>query len=282
MRRIGVSLVAIGALVGLTGCGRVAATEVAPDCVPTSSDFETVSEGQLTVGVPENLPWTTTTGNDADGYEIDLIKLIAADLCLELVFMPVTYGTGVPMISQQERVDMISGGWYVTESRAEQVGFTTPTFYDSMAIISKQGAEEVDELEAMNGVGSGAGFSWEADMSAILGSNLKTYPGTIEMKQDLLAGRIEAGLDGYSVAVYFYEDTEFEVRMALPDDRVGITTEMPVVAFPVNKNNQALNDALSEQIDVYREDGTLAQLLTDWDLDTSLVVPADVAATSIR
>lgn len=268
-------------LVGCSGGGNGAGAPAA-DCKPATEGLTTITEGTLTVGVPENLPYTQTKGNDADGFEIALVRKLADAQCLSLKFVPITYGNGIPMISEQKQVDMITGGWYVTEARAEQVGFTSPTFYDSMAIISKDGIDTVGGLEGIGGVGSGAGFSWEADMSEVLGGNLKTYPSTIEIKQDLVAGRLKAALDGYAVATAAYADTEYRVEIAKPDERVAITTDQPVIAFPISKDNRALSDALSEQIDGFREDGTLAQILSDWDLPEDLVVPADRAAKSIR
>lgn len=267
---------------GLSACTEAAAPAADPNCTPKHAGLTTVKPGTLTVGVPENMPWTRTSGTDAEGMEIDIVKLLAKDECLALAFVPITYGNGIPMISEQKQVDMISGGWYVTEARAQQVGFTTPTYFDAMGIVTKDGVDTVSGLESVGNVGSGAGFSWEADMTTILGDKMKTYPGTIEAKQDLLNGRIQAALDGYSVAKYAYKDTEFKVELSKPDPRVKITTEQPVAAFPVSKDNKALSDALSEGIDGYRADGTLAQILGKYDLDASLVVPADKAAASLR
>ena len=278
-----IAAVSAAALV-VTGCSDGGGGSAAPasDCTPAHDGLSTIKDGTLTVGVPENLPYTQTKGADADGFEIDLIRQLAEKECLALAFVPITYANGIPMISEQKQVDMITGGWYVTEARAKQVGFTTPTFYDSMAIISKDGIDTVEDLEKVGDVGSGAGFSWEADMTKVLGDKLKTYPGTVEIKQDLTSGRLQAGLDGYAVATAAYEGTDYKVEIAKEDPRVAITTDQPVIAFPISKDNPELSDALSELIDGFREDGTLSEILADWKLPEDLVVPADRAADSIR
>ncbi|RII95436.1 amino acid ABC transporter substrate-binding protein [Clavibacter michiganensis] len=283
-RHFAVALATAGiASLALVGCSAsTPASSVADDCTPADAGLTTYTAGVLTVGVPENPPYTQTSGSDASGLEIDIVKMLAEAECLDLAFVPITYANGIPMISEQKKTDMITGGWYVTEARAEQVGFTTPTYYDSMAIISKDGVDTVAGLEDVGAVGSGAGFSWEADMSAILGSNFANYPGTVEMKQDLASGRIQAALDGYAVAVNAYKGTDFQVEVAQPDDRVAITTSAPVAAFPIAKENTKLSDALSGLIDQYREDGTLAGFLADYDLSESLLIPADEAASSLR
>lgn len=268
----------------LAGCASAAPTSsVASDCAPADEGLTTFTPGTLTVGVPENPPYTQTDGSGgASGIEIDVIEKLAAAECLALSYVPITYANGIPMITEQKKTDIITGGWYVTPTRAEQVGFTTPTMYDTMGVVSKDGIDTVDALESVGTVGTGTGFSWNEELAPLLGSKLQQYPGTVEMKQDLVAGRIQAALDGYAVAVAAYADTDYKVEPIEADPRVSITQTKPLIAFPVSKDNTALSDALSALIDQYRTDGTLADLLKQYDLPSDLLVPADVAATSIR
>jgi polar amino acid transport system substrate-binding protein len=277
-----VALVAAGAF-ALAGCSSAApAATVSSDCTPVDEGLTTFTAGTLTVGVPENPPYTQTEGSTASGIEIDIINKLAADECLAVAIVPITYANGIPMITEQKKTDIITGGWYVTEARAEQVGFTTPTMYDTMGIVSTDSASTVEDLESIGTVGTGTGFSWNEDLGPILGDNLQQYPGTVEMKADLVNGRLQAALDGYAIAVAAYADTDFTVEPVEADDRVAITTSQPLIAFPVSKDNQELSDAFSALIDQYREDGTLADLLADYDLPAELLVPADAAAKSIR
>jgi len=268
----------------LAGCASAApASSVASDCAPADEGLTTFTPGTLTVGVPENPPYTQTDGSGgASGIEIDVIEKLAAAECLALSYVPITYANGIPMITEQKKTDIITGGWYVTPTRAEQVGFTTPTMYDTMGVVSKDGIDTVDALESVGTVGTGTGFSWNEELAPLLGGKLQQYPGTVEMKQDLVAGRIQAALDGYAVAVAAYADTDYKVEPIQADPRVSITQTKPLIAFPVSKDNTALSDALSALIDQYRTDGTLADLLKQYDLPSDLLVPADVAATSIR
>lgn len=277
------ALVGTLAVTALAGCSSSpASSAVAEDCTPAHEGLSTVTPGTLSVGVADNLPYTENKGSDAGGYEIDLVRKLAEAECLALSFTPITYANGVPLISEQKQLDMITGGWYVTEARAEKVGFTTPTYFDSMAIISKDGIDTIAGTEGIGAVGSVAGFAWEADMTKVLGGELKTYPSTIETKADLVSGRLAAALDGFAVANHAYSGTDYKVEAAQPDPRVAITTDAPIIAFPVSRDNPELSDALSELIDGFREDGTLAEVLADWDLPESLVVPADQATGTIR
>lgn len=280
------SALALAATAALTlaGCASAApATTVSADCSPADEGLTTFTPGTLTVGVPENPPYTQTDGSGgASGIEIDIIDKLAAAECLAVSYVPITYANGIPMITEQKKTDIITGGWYVTPTRAEQVGFTTPTMYDTMGIVSKTGVDTIDGLESIGTVGTGTGFSWNEELAPLLGDKLQQYPGTVEIKQDLVAGRIQAALDGYAVAVAAYADTDYKVEAVQADPRVSITQSKPLIAFPVSKDNTALSDAFSVLIDEYRTDGTLAELLKTYDLPEDLLVPADAAATSIR
>ncbi|HAN25686.1 MAG: amino acid ABC transporter substrate-binding protein [Microbacterium sp.] len=273
----------VAAAILLTGCATTASSNTpSANCTPKDAGLTTFTPGTLTVGVPENPPYTKLDGTTASGEEIQIIEKLAAAECLSVAYVPITYANGIAMITSQKRTDIITGGWYVTAARAAQVGFTTPTYYDQMAIISKSGIDTVSGLETIGAVGTGTGFSWQDDVTKILGDNLKLYPGTAEMKQDLEAGRIQAALDGYAVAAAAYKGSGFEVKPAQADSRVAITTNMPIIAFPIDKDNTALSNAFSALIDQYRTDGTLASIVEADGLSASLVVPADKAATALR
>jgi polar amino acid transport system substrate-binding protein len=273
--RAATALVSIASVaVLLTGCAGLRCPRVHRRLRlrPAHEGLTTFTPGTLTVGVPENLPYTQTKGSDASGLEIDVVRKLAEAECLALAFVPITYANGIPMISEQKKTDMITGGWYVTAARAEKVGFTSPTFYDSMGIISKDGIDTVTGLESVGAVGSGAGF---------VGGRHVRHPR--RQVQDLPGhGRDEAGppqrpdpggprrvrrrdrrLQGHGL----------QVKPAQEDDRVAITTAQPMIAFPIDKDNTALADAFSALIDGFRADGTLAELNASYDLPDSSSSP---------
>lgn len=280
-------------LAGLAACGILAGTLVscssssepsdsaAPpaDCTPATAGLTTVKEGALTVGVPENFPYSETVGtDDAVGMDVDILRKVAELECLTPVFVPSSYANGVPMIAEQKSIDIAVSGWYPTEERAKKVDFTSPVFYDSFAIISEDGLTEVSSLEGAGQTGVVAGHAWEEDMTKVLGGEINSYPSPIEIKQDLIAGRLVAGLESYAVAKTVYADTDFTVEIAQPDDRVKVTTDPPVTAFPMSKENPDLTAAVTKHIDAFRADGTLAEIVQAYDLSPDIVVNAERAA----
>lgn len=262
--------------------GSTESDESGEDCTPIHEGVSTFTEGTLTVGVPENMPYSALDGDDATGKELEIIKLIAEEQCWDLDYVSITYANGIPMITEQQETDLITGGWYVTEERAEQVGFTSPTFFDRVAVVSEDGISTVDELIDAGAVGSMTGAAYQEELSELLGGDLQAYPGPQEIRQDLENGRIQAGMEGFGVATDFYADTDFAIEILESDDRVTTTVEPPLMAFPIDPDNEELSNAVSDFIDTWREDGTLTGILEDYGMEDDLLVPADLAAESIR
>ena len=133
-------------LTALTSCKKVDATK----------DVENIkASGQLVVGMecayaPYN--WTTTTPSEttvpiansagayADGYDVQIAKLIAADLGVELVIKALDWDGLIPALTSGE-IDMIIAGMSPTEERKLSIDFSD-TYFDSnlVMVVKKDGA----------------------------------------------------------------------------------------------------------------------------------------------
>ena len=190
--------VAVSAMAGaaLTACGSGSGSSVSADCTPRHSGITTVAKGGLTAGVTDIPPFSTNeTGGSAKGVDIDIVKAIADKECLKPVFQAATYASSIPLISQQRTLDLTTGDWYPTAERLKVVDFAGPIYTDSMGIVSTSGAKTVAELEQLGSVGTCDGYLWTEDLKAVLGDKLKTYPSSVELQQDVLSGRLDAGVD---------------------------------------------------------------------------------------
>lgn len=121
-----------------------------------AKDLENVqSAGQLTVGMecayaPYN--WTTSTPSDttvpisnspgsyADGYDVAIAKIIAAELGVELVIKAIEWDGLIPALESGE-IDMIIAGMSPTEQRKLSIDFSD-TYFDSnlVMVVKKDGA----------------------------------------------------------------------------------------------------------------------------------------------
>ena len=147
MKRLFALILAVALmLTALTSCKKI----------DSAQDLENVKEkGQLVVGMecayaPYN--WTTTTPSEttvpiansagayADGYDVQIAKLIAADLGVELVIKTLDWDGLIPALTSGE-IDMIIAGMSPTEERKLSIDFSD-TYFDSnlVMVVKKDGA----------------------------------------------------------------------------------------------------------------------------------------------
>ncbi len=143
----------------LASCGSGAAGE---------KDLDTVKEaGKIVVGMecayaPYN--WTTSTassttvpisnnaGTYADGYDVQIAKLIAEKLGVELVIKAITWDGLIPALESGE-IDMIIAGMSPTEERKLSIDFSD-TYFDSnlVMVVAKSGAyANADNIQDFSG-----------------------------------------------------------------------------------------------------------------------------------
>lgn len=250
---------------GLTACTGAEADGPSADCVP-KHEFTTIAEGKLTVSV-NVLPPFAESADGLSGVEGEILKLFAAEECLTIEATAAATAAVVPNV-EAGRADLAVGCFYRTEARMQIVQLSAPIYTDQMAIISKTGAGSIAELEGQT-VGTVEGYLWVEEMRGILGEGLRGYPSTLNMNQDLQAGRIEYGLDSYGAAVHNLPSDEYQVVPVSPDDRVAASREAAQIGFPIAPGNEALAAAIDEFIGELRADGRLAEILEAHGLDRS-------------
>ena len=131
-------------------------------------DLDKVTKaGQIVVGMecayaPYN--WTTSTPSDttvpiansqgsyADGYDVQIAKLIAQELGVELVIKAIEWDGLIPALESGE-IDMIIAGMSPTDERKLSIDFSD-TYFDSnlVMVVRKDGAyTEADEISDFSG-----------------------------------------------------------------------------------------------------------------------------------
>jgi polar amino acid transport system substrate-binding protein len=256
--RLSAAVLALGSAVALVACGSEPTSEVAADCKP-AHEFETVQDGVLTVALTSTPPYSFEESGQAEGIDSDILKEIAADECLTIEYEPYTYATAVPAV-ETGRVDVAVGGFYRTAARGEVVTLSAPVYLDELTVMSKDGISTVDDLMGKT-VGTVEGYLWVDALKGLLVSNFRTYPDSLSLAQDLTAGRLDVGLDGYGAAAQSSQGTEFEIAVLEQDARVPATEEPSQTSLLLDPSNDALAAAIDDHISQMREDGTLVEIL---------------------
>ena len=158
MKRIIALLVALMLIVcSLASCGQTGAEDLA----------NVQAKGKIVVGMecayaPYN--WTTTTATDttvaiannsgayADGYDVQIAKLIAAELGVELEIKAIEWDGLIPALEAGE-IDMIIAGMSPTEERKLSISFSN-TYFDSnlVMVVKANGAyANADSIQDFSG-----------------------------------------------------------------------------------------------------------------------------------
>lgn len=231
----------------------------------SDAPFETVTPGQITVGVPTFPPFSGLEDGEIIGPDGAILARIAEHYDLELVADPYEFSALIPAV-QQGRLDVAIGSIFRTHERDEVVDFTDPLYIEPGSFISLDGAQTVDDLVGRR-VGTIQGYNWVGDINDLLGGDLVLYPSSVELKQDLEAGRLDVAIDSYGTALEMYEGTDYEVHVMTPDERVEAATNPGQVGFVVSEDNPELTEAFNEVIAALHEEDAIAPILEEWGLD---------------
>ncbi|MBO1900937.1 amino acid ABC transporter substrate-binding protein [Leucobacter weissii] len=253
-------------VLGLAGCSSADPDGSGTEAETQDRSFTTITEGTLTVGVPEFPPFVGLEGDEITGPDGEIIAALAERYDLELQPEPYEFAALIPAI-QQGRIDVAIGSIFRTAERAEVVDFSAPLYDEPAGVISEDGVDAVADFADLR-VGTIQGYNWVEDVQTVLGDNrLTLYPSSTELQQDLEAGRIDVGIDSYGTALYLYADSDFTVERLAEDERIATSLEPGQTAFLLSKDNPELTAALDAGIAELHENGLIAEALERAGLD---------------
>lgn len=242
------------------------------ECVPAHEGLNTVQEGVLTVAAYEYPPFSAIDGDALSGAEGEILNAIAALECLDVVVQPGAAAAMIPAIDSG-RADTTLGSWYRTAARAEVVLLSNPVIIDQLTLISVDGVDSIEGLVGKK-VGSTLGFLWNEDLETLLGDDLNLYETTQALYADLANGRIDVVVDTFPSGQAALANTPVEgaqFNVPAPDDRVVSTTQPGQTNFPVSLDNPGLQQAINDNLDTLRADGTLGEIVDRWGFSPTAV-----------
>jgi polar amino acid transport system substrate-binding protein len=256
--------ISAGLLVLLAACGGgssggSSASGGNSNCKPAHK-VSTIKSGTLTVGVYDLPPYASTTGpGGMSGVDADIVREIAKQECLSVTPQPEGAASIVPSV-QQGRVDVGIGDWYRTVPRSKVVKISAPLYLDQMGIISKEGYSQVSQLQGKS-VGTVEGYLWVQDLQKVLGGSLRLYPSSVNLDQDLKAGRIAVAVDSYGSLLHTEKNSGLKIEVAKPDPRVAASQEPAQAGLPIDPHNDSLLTAADAVINEMHQNGKIAAIL---------------------
>ena len=121
----------------------LAASHVAQAQQAGPSVLETIKQrGKLVIGLSTFVPWAMLDkSGQLVGFEIDVGKKLAADMGMQVEFVPTAWDGIIPALLAG-RFDMIVSGMSITPARNLTVNFSEPYAYSGLRIVANRKLEE--------------------------------------------------------------------------------------------------------------------------------------------
>lgn len=262
--KIGIVLLLIFGLVfSATACANKEETAPAKE-----SHKESPKEVVYKVGTEPTFPpfeMLDTKTNEITGFDIDLIKAIAAESNIKLDIQNLGFDGLIPAL-QSGTIDIIASGMTITEKRAEQIDFTKPYVNSGLAIAVSKDNDTIKAEADLKGktvavqIGTtGANKADELKKAGII-KTVKTFNTVDVVMAELAKGSVEAVINDAPVTQEFISKGHNEIKI------VGEPLDSEQYGFAVAKGKtellQKLNDGLKKVID----SGKYAEILAKYNL----------------
>ncbi|MDR3051671.1 MAG: transporter substrate-binding domain-containing protein [Oscillospiraceae bacterium] len=270
-------MISLALVLALTlGLSVTAVAEDAPDIAAIKA------RGKLLVGVKADVPsfGYQELGGEFEGLEIDLAKLLAAEILGDesaVEFTAVTAKTRGPLLDTGE-LDMVIATFTVKPDRLLQYDFSKPYYVDAIGLLVKKAdgitgfadlngktigvAQSATTKDALTAAAEGAGYNLEF-------AEFPTYP---DIKAALDSGRVACfSVDKAILMGYLDETVEL-----LPD---SFASQPYGVAL--KKGNAGLLKLVDDKIAAIRTDGTADGLVSKWNLPAVDWAEVDAYGASI-
>jgi polar amino acid transport system substrate-binding protein len=218
-------------------------------------DLGTINEGSLFIGVDTPYPpFEQGQPPNVTGYDIDVLNTIAENLGLEVEYQDTGFATIFRDVAAGQ-FDTAAAASTIKPGREKVVDFTDPYYSSATALLVAEDSDiaSVDDLGgAIVGVQDGTVQEEFANNETDAGE-VRAFPEGTTAISALLTGQVDAALIDEAVAADAVEKQGgMEIVESIPGE--------DLFGFAVAPQNDALREAMNEQLAAMKEDGTLSEL----------------------
>ena len=193
---------------------------------------ELAKDGKITVGVKYDQPGLGFKGATDDvpkGFDVEIAKLLVADLCIDPSGDDVTWEETIsdnrePFL-KEGRVDLVLASYSITDERRKEVGQAGPYMITGQQLLVKSDSD-VDSIEDLTGkeVCSVTG-STSIDRIKEQGAKPVGFDSYSECVQKVLDGTVEGMSTDGSILAGFAAQNEGELKVVgepFSEERIGV------------------------------------------------------------
>lgn len=223
---------------------------------------ELKAKGTAIIGVQmDQFPWgfiDAKGGND--GFDIDIAKLVAKELGVEVKFERITGQNRIPLLVNGN-VDFLVPSMTITEERAKVIQYVIPYSSNDITVWGKtdaaiKGNEDLGKY--VIGVNRGSAFEPLLVKVAPKDTQIKRFDDDATTVQALLSGQVDAILGSVTYGLVIKQtgnDAQFGRKYKVADNFQGMA---------VRKGDQEMLDFLNDFVARHTADGTLDALYKKW------------------
>ncbi len=221
-------------------------------------------DDKLTIGIDDTYP-PMEFRNDNDelvGFDIDFANALAEEMGVEIEFVPTAWD-GIFSALKSERYDMIISSVSITPDRLKEFEFSKPYLSNGQVIVVAEDAEMVSSVADLEGMIVGVQLGTTADIAAakqmeMTPFELKQYDDIVQTFSDMKAGRINAVVVDYAVAIDFILNNpdQYKITTAqLTNEPIGVC---------IKQGNTELKAKVDKAIAALQTNGTLVPISEEW------------------
>lgn len=171
---------------------------------------DVLSDGKITIAVPENFPPFGSVGKslENEGYDVDVAKLIAEDLGVELEILPVTSKQRIPFLTSG-KADLVISSMGANPERAKSIWFSSAyaPFFSGAFAAEDMAISSADDLEGKK-VGLTGGTLEDLELSKMVSDKVEIvrFGDNAATISAFVAGQVDVLVTGNTVAAKVGED----------------------------------------------------------------------------
>lgn len=192
---------------------------------PAAADLpEILSSGEIKIAVPENFPPFGALGSSGEheGYDVDVAKLIAEDLGVELDLVLVTSKQRIPFL-ETDRVDLVISSMGANPARAKSIWFSNayaPFFSGAFAAADMSISSAADLGGKKVGLTGGTLEDLELTKTAPESAQIIRFGDNAATLAAYASGQVDVLVTGNTVAAGFSKqnpDKQLETKFIIKE-----------------------------------------------------------------
>ncbi|GIG35346.1 ABC transporter substrate-binding protein [Cellulomonas pakistanensis] len=279
MRTVRILALAAASALALAACAPVDDEPAAgaSESAATDGALDTLTDGMLTIGTsdPGYEPWVVDNDpTNGEGFESAVAYAVAQQLGYaedQVEWVPVTFDQIIAPGAKS--FDFAINQVSISPERAENLDFSSSYYDTAQAVVTVEGTAAADassladlkdlKLGAMVGTTSLTTAEAAIDPS----TDIQVFNDNDQVKQALQAGLVDAVVVDLPTALYI---TAAELDGGILIGQLPADDEADADQFGlVLDKDSALTEPVTEAVDALREDGTLADLESQWLTDAA-------------